>query len=81
MSQLEQTVPDTFVAKGLETLPNIHDRVEALAKDCATRAGAHDKDGSFPFENFIALHDAELLNLTIPREFGARVWGCQQSVR
>ncbi|MDZ8134472.1 MAG: acyl-CoA dehydrogenase family protein [Nostoc sp. DedQUE04] len=75
MSQLEQAVPNTFVAQGLETLPNIFDQVEALAKDFATRAGAHDRDASFPFENFTALHKAGLLNLTIPREFGGQDLG------
>ncbi|MEH2081481.1 MAG: acyl-CoA dehydrogenase family protein [Nostoc sp.] len=71
---LKQAVPETFVAKGLE-IPNIFDRVEALAKDFATRAGAHDRDASFPFENFTALHEAGLLNLTIPREFGGQDLG------
>ncbi|MEH2327234.1 MAG: acyl-CoA dehydrogenase family protein [Nostoc sp.] len=76
MSQLEQAVPDTFVAKAKETLPNnIFDQVEALSRDFATRAGVHDKDGSFPFENFIALHEAGLLSLTIPRELGGQGLG------
>ncbi|MEH2057473.1 MAG: acyl-CoA dehydrogenase family protein [Nostoc sp.] len=74
-SQLEQAVLDTFVAKGLETLPNIFDQVEALTKDFATRAGAHNKDASFPFENFIALHDTGLLSFTIPRELGGQDLG------
>ncbi|MBN3908969.1 MAG: acyl-CoA/acyl-ACP dehydrogenase [Nostoc sp. NMS1] len=75
MSQLEQDVPETFVTKSLETLPNIFDRVETLAKDFATRAGTHDKEGSFPFENFTALHEAKLLSLTIPRELGGEGLG------
>jgi len=48
----------------------ILDRAAALAEDFATRAAAHDRDGSFPFENFAALHDAGLLSLTVPVEFG-----------
>lgn len=48
----------------------ILDRAAALAADFATRAAAHDRDGSFPFENFAALHDAGLLSLTVPVEFG-----------
>jgi len=46
------------------------DRVAALAADFATRAGAHDRDASFPFENFAALRDAGLLSLTIPQDLG-----------
>ncbi|BAZ48449.1 acyl-CoA dehydrogenase type 2 [Nostoc sp. NIES-4103] len=72
MSQLEQAVPETFINTGLETIPHLFDRVEALAKDFATRAAAHDKDGSFPFENFTALHEAGLLSLSIPREMGGQ---------
>ncbi|MEA5603856.1 acyl-CoA dehydrogenase family protein [Nostoc sp. UHCC 0252] len=75
MSKLEQAVADTFAIKSLETLPNILNRVEVLAKDFATRAGIHDKDASFPFENFTALHEAGLLSLTIPRELGGEGLG------
>ncbi|MDZ8184154.1 MAG: acyl-CoA dehydrogenase family protein [Nostoc sp. ChiSLP02] len=77
MSQLEQALPDTFRAKDLATIPNIFQRVEALAKDFATRAAAHDKDGSFPFENFTALYEADLLSLSIPREFGGQDLGLE----
>ncbi|QSJ14706.1 acyl-CoA/acyl-ACP dehydrogenase [Nostoc sp. UHCC 0702] len=71
MSQLEQAVPETFINTGLE-IPNLFNRVETLAKDFATRAAAHDKEGSFPFENFTALYEAGLLSLSIPREFGGQ---------
>ncbi|MBD2207122.1 acyl-CoA/acyl-ACP dehydrogenase [Calothrix sp. FACHB-1219] len=47
-------------------------RVAALAADFATRAAIHDREGSFPFENFTALQQAQLLNLTIPQEFGGQ---------
>ena len=40
----------------------IFERVDALAKDFATRAAIHDKEASFPFENFTALHEAGLLS-------------------
>jgi alkylation response protein AidB-like acyl-CoA dehydrogenase len=43
--------------------------VELLAADFANRAALHDKDNSFPFENFEALHKAQLLSLTVPTEF------------
>ncbi|MEH2160751.1 MAG: acyl-CoA dehydrogenase family protein [Nostoc sp.] len=75
MSKLEQAVADTFVTKSLETHPNILYQVEVLAKDFATRAGVHDKEGSFAFENFTALHQAGLLSLTIPRELGGEGLG------
>ncbi|MGD9893584.1 MAG: acyl-CoA dehydrogenase family protein [Dehalococcoidia bacterium] len=41
-----------------------------LARDFAVRAGDHDRDASFPFENFDLLHQSGLLNLTVPTEFG-----------
>jgi len=75
MSQLEQAVLTTPVNTSLPSIPNIFDRVEAVAKSFATRAAAHDRDGSFPFENFTELHEAGLLSLTIPREFGGQGLG------
>lgn len=42
----------------------------ALVDDLASRAAQHDRDGSFPFESFQRLHEAGLLNLTIPTEYG-----------
>lgn len=36
----------------------------------AERAAEHDRNGSFPFENFELLHEHGLLALTVPREFG-----------
>ncbi len=56
-------------------IPNLFERVEVLAADFATRAAAHDRDGSFPFENFEALHQAQLLSLTVPPEFGGHGLG------
>jgi alkylation response protein AidB-like acyl-CoA dehydrogenase len=74
MSQLE-TWPQTFVTKDWQTQPDLFDRVEAIAQDFATRAAAHDRDSSFPWENFPILHHAGLLNLTIPQEFGGEDLG------
>src|SRR5262245_3985588 len=49
-------------------------RVVALADELAarfaTRADAHDRDGSFPFENYAELHAAGYLRLAIPPEYG-----------
>ncbi|MGH2585689.1 MAG: acyl-CoA dehydrogenase family protein [Dehalococcoidia bacterium] len=48
------------------------ERAAALAADFATRAAEHDRDASFPFENFRALLDAGLLGLTVPVEYGGQ---------
>ena len=41
-----------------------------LADRCAARAERHDREGTFPHENFRDLAEAGYLALTIPREFG-----------
>jgi len=41
-----------------------------LARAFAERAGAHDREGSFPFENFRELRDAGFLALTVPHNHG-----------
>jgi alkylation response protein AidB-like acyl-CoA dehydrogenase len=46
------------------------DQVEALAARFAERAGQHDREGSFPFENFAELRDAGYLKLTVPQAYG-----------
>ena len=43
-----------------------------LAVEFASRAAAHDADGSFPFENFEALHQAGLLTLAAPQALGGQ---------
>ncbi len=43
-----------------------------LADRFAGRAGAHDRDGSFPFQNFRELHESGYLALTVPEEYGGR---------
>ncbi|MBD2441554.1 acyl-CoA dehydrogenase family protein [Nostoc sp. FACHB-110] len=75
MLQVKQPVSENFTRKGLKTDPTLFEKVEALAQDFATRAAAHDKDGSFPFENFTALHQAGLLSLTIPQDLGGEDLG------
>ncbi|MDX2170260.1 MAG: acyl-CoA dehydrogenase family protein [Deltaproteobacteria bacterium] len=45
-------------------------KAERLAADFATRAEQHDRDGSFPHENFAALHAAGWLRLPLPVELG-----------
>lgn len=44
--------------------------VEPLARGFAARAAVHDRDGSFPFENFAALRAANLHALTVPTRYG-----------
>jgi alkylation response protein AidB-like acyl-CoA dehydrogenase len=44
-----------------------------LADTFAERAAKHDWEGSFPYENFVDLHRAGYLKLTVPRELGG--WG------
>lgn len=46
------------------------DRVGELAERFAERAFKHDREGSFPFENFVDLKDAGYLKLMVPREYG-----------
>lgn len=46
------------------------DRARKLAARFAERAAQHDRDGSFPFENFDELREAEFLTLTIPKSHG-----------
>jgi alkylation response protein AidB-like acyl-CoA dehydrogenase len=57
------------------------DKARLLAADFAKHAAAHDRDASFPFENFQQLFDAGLLSLTVPRERGGLGAGMLESVR
>lgn len=50
--------------------PDLDTLLPVLTAGLAVTADAHDRDGSFPFENFAALHDARLLALTAPARFG-----------
>jgi alkylation response protein AidB-like acyl-CoA dehydrogenase len=43
---------------------------DQLAARFAERAAIHDRDGSFPFENYADLHAAGYLRLAMPAEFG-----------
>lgn len=45
-------------------------RADELAARFAARAAAHDPEGSFPFENYRDLHEAGILRMAIPREYG-----------
>ncbi|MEZ4503037.1 MAG: acyl-CoA dehydrogenase family protein [Dehalococcoidia bacterium] len=54
---------------------------ERLAGVFRDRAGEHDRDGSFPFENFEDLRAAGLLNLTVPADLGGEGQGLGVSAR
>jgi alkylation response protein AidB-like acyl-CoA dehydrogenase len=59
----------------------IFDRANALASDFAKRASLHDRDASFPFENFSQLSEAGLLALTVPAALGGSGVGLLDAVR
>lgn len=46
------------------------EKARELASRFAERAARHDREGSFPFENFDELRAAGFLALTVPRRFG-----------
>ncbi|MBO7745066.1 acyl-CoA/acyl-ACP dehydrogenase [Paenibacillus sp. MWE-103] len=45
-------------------------KIEALAARFAERAERHDREGSFPFDNFADLREAGYLSITVPKEYG-----------
>jgi len=51
-------------------LPDLDAILPGLTARFAAGADAHDRDSSFPFENFAALHEAGLLALTAPKDLG-----------
>lgn len=48
----------------------LFDRARDLSARFATRAAAHDREGSFPHENFEDLREAGFLKLTVPASHG-----------
>jgi alkylation response protein AidB-like acyl-CoA dehydrogenase len=50
--------------------PDLDAILPDLTARFAATAAEHDRDASFPFENFAALHEAGLLALTAPADFG-----------
>jgi alkylation response protein AidB-like acyl-CoA dehydrogenase len=71
-------------ASELSASPQQPDRVAqatALAAHFAERASAHDRDASFPFENFKDLSEAGLLALTVPAALGGLAAGAAEAAR
>lgn len=56
-------------------------RALVLALGFSERAAGHDRDGSFPFENFRELSEAGLLSLTVPAALGGAGAGVTLAVR
>ena len=54
-------------------------RARILAQDFATRAAEHDRNASFPSENFEALKRENLLSLTVPQKFGGDGAGLRET--
>jgi alkylation response protein AidB-like acyl-CoA dehydrogenase len=59
----------------------VFDRAKMLAADFATRAAQHDREASFPFENFEDLSEAGLLALTVPAALGGVGAGALDAAR
>jgi alkylation response protein AidB-like acyl-CoA dehydrogenase len=64
-----------------DALPSPFERASLLASEFAARAGLHDRDGSFPFENFNGLSEAGLLSLTVPAALGGSGAGALDAAR
>ncbi|WP_404462034.1 acyl-CoA dehydrogenase family protein [Sutcliffiella horikoshii] len=47
-------------------------KASSLASDFYTRAAHYDQNAAFPFENFEALKNAGVMDLTIPKEYGGK---------
>ncbi|MFC5467468.1 acyl-CoA dehydrogenase family protein [Cohnella suwonensis] len=63
-----KTAADMFIRNDREAA--IADRADRMAASFASRAPIHDKEGTFPFENFAELKESGYLKLTIPSEYG-----------
>jgi alkylation response protein AidB-like acyl-CoA dehydrogenase len=65
----------------MDATPTIFDRANLLASEFASRAALHDRDASFPFENFGRLSEAGLLALTVPTALGGSGAGARDAAR
>lgn len=62
-----------------ESKPVFLDCAKLLASKFAARAAQHDRDASFPFENFKELSEAGLLALTVPTALGGAGAGARDA--
>jgi alkylation response protein AidB-like acyl-CoA dehydrogenase len=60
------------LAETAPSAPDLDATLSTLSARFAATAAAHDRDASFPFENFVALHQAGLLALTAPAALGGQ---------
>jgi alkylation response protein AidB-like acyl-CoA dehydrogenase len=65
----------------MDAAPTIFDKANFLAAEFSVRAGLHDRDASFPFENFDQLSEAGLLALTVPTALGGSGAGALDAAR
>ena len=65
----------------MDAAPAIFDRANMLAGEFAGRAAEHDRNASFPFENFNRLSEAGLLALTVPAALGGSGAGALAAAR
>jgi alkylation response protein AidB-like acyl-CoA dehydrogenase len=64
-----------------DPVSTVFDRAQRLAGEFATRAAQHDREASFPFENFEDLSEAGLLALTVPAALGGSGAGALDAAR
>jgi alkylation response protein AidB-like acyl-CoA dehydrogenase len=78
-----RAVFSTAAARGASTVPapDLVARATALAARFAERAPTHDREASFPFENFRELSEAGLLALTVPAALGGIGAGARDAAR
>ena len=65
----------------VDIAPVMLERANQLACEFAARAAVHDRDASFPFENFDRLSEAGLLALTVPAALGGAGAGALDAAR
>lgn len=65
----------------LDATPVPFDCARVVACEFAARAAQHDRDASFPFENFKELSEAGLLALTVPTALGGHGAGALDTAR
>lgn len=71
-NSIRKEIPEAFAS-------SVFERAEALAAGFAARAALHDRDASFPFENFDQLSEAGLLALTVPAALGGSGAGAREA--